>query len=78
VKLPRDVAGLRVVRLLERLGDVIIRQKGSHCRLSFPGPPSHTITVPLHDALKVGTLHGILSEVTQMRPIPMDKLVDLL
>src|SRR5207248_2575214 len=37
--------------------------KGSHVRLRHERPPAHTITVPLHNPLKTGTLHGILSEV---------------
>ena len=63
---------------LEHLGYGVIRQKGSHVKLRHEGPPVHTITVPLHNPLKTGTLHGILSEVARMRSITIDSLTDSL
>jgi predicted RNA binding protein YcfA (HicA-like mRNA interferase family) len=78
MRLPRGVAADRVVRALERLGYGVIRQKGSHIRLRHEGPPVHTITVPLHNPLKTGTLHGILSEIARMRSITIESIIDLL
>jgi predicted RNA binding protein YcfA (HicA-like mRNA interferase family) len=78
MKLPRGVSADRLIRALERLGYEVIRQKGSHVRLRHAAPPAHTITVPLHNPLKTGTLHGILSEVAQMRSITIDSLAKLL
>lgn len=57
MKLQRGVSAERLVRVLEELGYSAIRQKGSHVRLRHPEPPAHSITVPLHNALKTGTLH---------------------
>jgi predicted RNA binding protein YcfA (HicA-like mRNA interferase family) len=62
MKLPRGVSGDRLIRALARLGYGVIRQKGSHVRLRHEGPPVHMMTVPLHNPLKIGTLHDILSE----------------
>jgi hypothetical protein len=42
------------------------------------GPPAHSLTVPLHDPLKAGTLHGILSEVAQARSIAVESIAELL
>jgi predicted RNA binding protein YcfA (HicA-like mRNA interferase family) len=78
MKLPRGVSADRLIRALERLGYKLTRQKGSHVRLRHEGPPVHTITVPLHNPLKTGTLHGILSEVAQMRSITIDDFAALL
>ena len=78
MKLPRGVSADRVIRALERLGYGVIRQEGSHVRLRHEGPPVHTITVPLHNPLKTGTLHGILSEVAQTRSITVGSIVELL
>jgi predicted RNA binding protein YcfA (HicA-like mRNA interferase family) len=78
MKLPRGVPGNRVVRALEHLGYKVIRQKGSHIRMRHEGPPAHSLTVPLHDPLKAGTLHGILSEVAQARSISLESVADLL
>lgn len=78
MKLPRGVSGTRLVRALETLGYEVARQKGSHIRLKHPGPPSHTITVPRHDSLKPGTLHGILTDVAQARSMTIDSIAALL
>lgn len=78
MKLPRGVPADRLIKALEELGYEVIRQKGSHVRLRHEGPPVHAITVPLHNPLKTGTLHDILSEVAQMRSITIESLVDSL
>jgi hypothetical protein len=53
-------------------------KKGSHVRLEHEGPPPHAITVPLHNPLKIGTLHGILAEVGLMRSVAIDSLIESL
>ena len=78
MKLPRGVPADRLIRLLRDLGYEIVRQKGSHVRLRHPGPPPHLITVPLHNPLKIGTLHGILSEVAEMKSTTVESLTALL
>ena len=78
MKLPRDVSADRLVRVLEQLGYEAVRQKGSHIRLRHPGPPEHLITVPRHNALKTGTLRGILGEVAQSRGITVGSIVEML
>ncbi len=78
MKLPRGVSASRLVQVLEQLGYSKVRQKGSHARLRHDGPPTHSITIPLHDQLKVGTLHGILTEVAGMRAIAIESIVSLL
>ena len=78
MKLPRGVSADRVIHALEHLGYAVIRQKGSHVRLRHEGPPVHTITIPLHNPLKTGTLHGILSEVAQVGSITIESLTESL
>jgi predicted RNA binding protein YcfA (HicA-like mRNA interferase family) len=78
MKLPRGVGADRLIRALETLGYRVIRQKGSHVRLRHEGPPAHSVTVPQHNPLKTGTLHGILSEVGQARSISIDSIVSML
>jgi predicted RNA binding protein YcfA (HicA-like mRNA interferase family) len=78
MKLPRDVSGDRLIRALQHLGYEVVRQKGSHIRLRHEGPPLHLITVPVHNPLKTGTLHGILSEVAHMRSVSIETLMELL
>jgi len=78
MKLPRGISGDRLVSALEKIGYNVIRQRGSHVRLRHPGPPAHAITVPPHNPLKTGTLHGILAEVALQRSISLDSLSELL
>jgi predicted RNA binding protein YcfA (HicA-like mRNA interferase family) len=78
MKLPRDVSGDRLIRVLKQFGYEVSRQKGSHVRMQHDGPPLHAVTVPLHNQLKTGTLHAIISEVALMRAIPIEALIELL
>lgn len=78
MKLPRGVSADWLIRALERLGYVVIRQKGSHIRLFHETAPTHSISVPLHDPLKIGTFHGILVEVAQAQSISIQNIIDLL
>ena len=78
MKLPKGVPAERLIRVLERLGYRVVRQKGSHVRLRHDGPPVHAITVPFHKPLKTGTLHGILADVADRRAVSIDSLIELL
>jgi len=52
-----------MIRVLEKLGYVQLRQKGSHVRLRCESHPHRRpTTVPLHHELKRGTLKGILRD----------------
>jgi len=57
-KLP-IVSGVEVIRALERLGFVVVRQRGSHIVLRRN---SSGCVVPNHRELKAGTLVGILKQ----------------
>ena len=57
-KLPRT-SGAAIVKALERLGFVRVRQSGSHVMMRR-GPKG--CVVPLHSEVKVGTLAGILRQ----------------
>jgi predicted RNA binding protein YcfA (HicA-like mRNA interferase family) len=78
MKLPRDISGDRLVRILTQLGYVVVRQKGSHVRLTHPGPPQAHIAVPLHRGIKVGTLHDILQMVAEQRGMNLQDVINLL
>ncbi|MFZ0705783.1 MAG: type II toxin-antitoxin system HicA family toxin [Candidatus Korobacteraceae bacterium] len=64
MKLPRDLSGFELAKLLSRFGYEITRQKGSHIRLTsqYRGVEHH-VTVPAHRQLKLGTLNAVLTEV---------------
>jgi predicted RNA binding protein YcfA (HicA-like mRNA interferase family) len=78
MKLPRAVSAHRLIHALEQLGYAVIRQKGSHIRLFHAAMPAHSISVPLHDPLKIGTFHGILVEVAKAQSISIQDILNLL
>lgn len=53
------VSGAEAVRVLERLGFTVVRQKGSHVILRRGAAGC---VVPLHRELKTGTLSGVLKQ----------------
>lgn len=75
MKLPRDVSGEEIAKLLGRLGYGVTRQTGSHVRLSRLAEVEHRITIPRHSALRVGTLNSILKDVAEHLGVSKDELV---
>lgn len=63
MRLPRDLSGRELARRLERFGYQLTRRTGSHLRLTTQQRGEHHVTIPAHDALRVGTLAAILDEV---------------
>ena len=78
MKLPRDLSGTDLVRALGRVGYQVTRQTGSHARLTTESPSRHSVTVPMHDSLKVGTLAAILGDVAAHLKISREQLLDRL
>jgi predicted RNA binding protein YcfA (HicA-like mRNA interferase family) len=77
-KLPQ-VSGQSVVKLLEKLGYEVVRQRGSHVRLVLNSSEAeHHITIPLHNDMAKGTLNDVLSLVSAHTGKDRDKLIILL
>jgi predicted RNA binding protein YcfA (HicA-like mRNA interferase family) len=65
LKLPRDLGGTELAKLLRRYGYEVTRQTGSHLRLTSSQRGSqHHISIPAHKDLRLGTLAGILDDVS--------------
>ena len=76
MRLPRDVSGDELVRRLRSFGYEPTRQTGSHLRLTSMSQGSeHHVTIPRHDALRVGTLSAILADVAGYLGVERDELV---
>ncbi|MEK7699098.1 MAG: type II toxin-antitoxin system HicA family toxin [Planctomycetota bacterium] len=76
MKIPRDVGGEELIKLLARFGYSITRQTGSHIRLtSSMRGTEHHITIPRHNPLKVGTLNGILKDVASYLEIDRQQFI---
>jgi predicted RNA binding protein YcfA (HicA-like mRNA interferase family) len=75
-KILRNISGQQLVKLFSKFGYEVIRQKGSHIRLSRTTKNSdHHITIPNHNPLKLGTLNSILSDVAEHLKISKDELL---
>jgi predicted RNA binding protein YcfA (HicA-like mRNA interferase family) len=61
LKLPTDVSGQELARILVRVGFVVNRQKGSHIVLRRDQPYARVV-VPDHKQMRLGTLRQILKE----------------
>ncbi|HDM70481.1 MAG: hypothetical protein DRP30_06035 [Thermotoga sp.] len=77
MKLPRDITGEELVKVLKQFGYEKIRQTGSHVRLiSRIKNKPHKITIPLHKPLKTGTLNNILNDVARYFEISKEELIE--
>ena len=64
MKVPRDVNASKLILLLESYGYIIIRQTGSHIRmLKKTDEGEHSITIPNHKPIKIGTLQNIVKDI---------------
>ena len=59
----RQFSGKEVVKIFEAHGFKVKRILGSHVRMTLVrSDSSYHVTIPLHDSLKKGTLHGVMKD----------------
>ncbi len=76
MKLPRDLSGLELIRLLTKnYGYRRLNQEGSHIILQTESPQHHRIAVPDHNPLRLGTLNAILNSVSRAKGIGKDEIL---
>ena len=64
MKLPRDISGKELIKVLSKHGYQVTRQKGSHIRLTRVSKADiHHITIPNHDPIRIGTLASIVNDI---------------
>jgi len=63
MKIPRDLSGADLIKLLKKYGYEPTRQTDSHVRLTTRQKGEHHITIPNHSPIKIGTLSSILVDV---------------
>jgi predicted RNA binding protein YcfA (HicA-like mRNA interferase family) len=78
MKLPRDLSGGELISALARFGYVVTRQRGSHIRLTTVQNGEHSVTVPAHDPIKLGTLSAILNDIAEHLDMTKVELADAL
>lgn len=78
MKLPRDLSGETLAQILKQLGYSVVRQTGSHIRLTTEQNGEHHITIPNHSPIKIGTLNAILRDVATHFDLTRDKMAERL
>ena len=81
MKVPRDLSGEEVARLLARhYGYRVARTKGSHMTVTRTNADAkrHSVTVPRHPDLHIGTLDGIVSDVADFVDRPKSEVRETL
>lgn len=78
MKLPRNISGWELIKLLKVLGYKDTRQVGSHIRLTTMQKGEHHITVPNHDPIKIGTLSAIIGDISDHFKITKEELINML
>ena len=77
-KLP-VVDSKKLLKLLNKLGYSLIRQKGSHIILKKEDLNFvHTITVPFHKEIAKGTLNDILAEIAKYNNMKKEEIIEIL
>jgi predicted RNA binding protein YcfA (HicA-like mRNA interferase family) len=62
-KIPRDITGYELIKIIGKFGYQITRQSGSHIRRTTKENGIHHVTIPNHKPLRIGTLSNILSDI---------------
>ena len=76
MKLPRDLSGRELVKILCRDWDYrVVHQAGSHMILQTESPGHQRVPVPDHAALRVGTLNGILRLVAGHKGVERETIL---
>lgn len=75
MRIPKDITGHELIKLLKPFGYSIIRQTGSHIRIQTNINGEHAQTIPNHSTLKIGTLNSILKDIAHHQKITKEELI---
>ena len=78
MKIPRNIRGYELVKILFVFGYSVVRQSGSHIRIKTEMNGEHSETIPNHDPIKIGTLNKILSNIAEHFEISKEELINKL
>jgi len=77
-KIPRDITGYELSKIVGRFGYQITRKTRSHIRLTTMENGIHHVTIPNHNPLKIGTLSNILSDIADHFQLSKKDIIDKL
>lgn len=75
MRVQRDISGSDLIKALQSFGYSLQRQKGSHATLATELNGTKSVTIPLHDPIKVGTLNSILKDIAEHHQMTRDELL---
>jgi len=76
MKLPRDLSGTELIKLLcKHYGYERVNQEGSHVILETNSPRKHRISIPDHSPLRIGTLNAILKAVAKAQGVDKESIL---
>ena len=76
MKLPRDLAGRALVKVLCRdWAYRVVHQEGSHIILDTEEPSHQRIPIPDHNPIRIGTLNTILRLVSRHKGVERDEIL---
>lgn len=76
MKLPRNVSGSALQLSLRRLGYEVVRQRGSHVRMTTQVNGEHHEVIPQHSPIKAKTLSNILKSIARHHGMSVEELLD--
>lgn len=75
MKLPRDIEGSTLRAALRRLGYKVMRQRGSHVRMTTLVNGEHHEVIPMHSPIGMKTLSSILKSVARHHRMSVEELL---
>ncbi len=76
MKLPRDLSGAELIKLLcKHFGYRRVNQEGSHVILETSEPRQHRISIPDHASLRIGTLNAILRAIATVKGVEKEDIL---
>ena len=75
MKLPRNVSAATLQASLQRLGYEVVRQRGSHVRITTQVNGEHHEVIPQHNPIRVKTLSNILKSIARHHGMSIEELL---
>ncbi len=78
MKLPRNISGQELVKILSKLGYEKVQQKGSHIKVTTNINGQHHLAIPNHNPIKTGTLNSILRQAANHFSKTKEEIIEIL
>ena len=78
MRIPRDISGELLIRRLERVGYVKVRQRGSHITIRTEVDGRHSLHIPNHKSIRTGMLESILKDAAEHHRLSPEELLEKL